>query len=133
MTDTQNTLALNPSYWPSMNTRRIAGMIAGFIAVFLAIKVLNSNLGLSVDLIDHLSRLILFASLTVWVALCVGIQRRGSAAVIALAFATFADLIFVPLSGQPMGTVLSTNLGIVLAYSGLQLYWYQLRDKPEVS
>lgn len=122
---------LTRSYWPSSMTRRAVALIAGFSAVFIAIKVLNSDLGSSVTLADHFSRLMVFCALTVWVALSIGIERRGAAAMIVLAFMTFTDLFFVPVSGQPMGTVVSSNLGIVLAYAGLQLYWFQLRDQAE--
>ncbi|MEO1553479.1 MAG: hypothetical protein AAFR82_06045 [Pseudomonadota bacterium] len=71
---------------------------------------------------QHFVPMLAFAALTVWTALSIGIQRRGAAAVITLAFAVFVEMFLVPARDMGIPSVVAANLGIVLAYCGLQLY-----------
>lgn len=115
-------------YWLDGAWRKAGVALAGVVAIFLAIKAMSYSQGSVVDVQDHLFRLFAFASLTVWIALCIGVKRRGTAAMIVLAFASFVELVILPGTGQSMGTLATANLGIVVAYCGLQLYWYRITE-----
>tara|TARA_R110000772_G_scaffold33195_1_gene80919 strand:- start:1054 stop:1479 length:426 start_codon:yes stop_codon:yes gene_type:complete len=121
---------MNPvrKYWVGGNLKMFATGLTGLIAIFVALKATAYNAGGVVGIEDHIFRMVAFASLTVWIALTIGLRRSGTAAVMALGFATFVELIIEPTRGQGYGTLASTNLGIVFAYCGLQLYWYRLVD-----
>jgi len=67
----------------------------------------------------------------VWTAFTIGVQRRGHAAIITLAFAIFVEMLLVPARNVGLPAMVSANLGIVLAYCGLQLYWLVIvEQKP---
>jgi len=98
--------------------------LTGLIAIFVALQAVM-YMPVTAPVIpyqDHLFRLIAFASLTIWIAFTIGRHRSGVAAMVALVFASFLDLFIVPArSAELVGTLASANLGIVLAYCGLQL------------
>ncbi|KCZ91671.1 hypothetical protein [Hyphomonas johnsonii] len=121
------------NYWLSGNLAKGATLLTGMLAIFVAIKATMYNSGVGIDLQDHVVRVVAFASLTVWVALTIGVRRRDAAAVIVLGFATVLELIILPARGQDYGTLASSNLGIVLAYCGLLLYGYRLAETPDDS
>ena len=126
MPDTAAEMLPQRKYWVSGNLKMVATGLTGLIAIFVALKAAAYNSGGVIGVEDHIFRMVAFASLTIWVALTIGLRRSGTAAVIALGFATFVELILEPARGQGYGTLASTNLGIVFAYCGLQLYWYRL-------
>ena len=74
-------------------------------------------------------RILAFAALTIWVALAVGLRRRGAAAIITLGFALFVELFLIQVRTDGLPMIASANLGIVIAYCGLQLYWLGLIQK----
>lgn len=117
-------------YWVGGNLKMLATGLTGLIAILVALKADAYSAGSIVGIEDHVFRLVAFASLTVWIAMTIGLRRSGSAAVMALGFATFIELIVEPARGQGYGTLASTNLGIVFAYCGLQLYWSRLSFDP---
>lgn len=129
-------LSVNPSYarhyWPKGMLRKAFVALAGCVAVFLAVRAMSYSQGNVVDIKDHLFRLVAFASLTVWITLCIGVMRRGAAAMIVLAFASFVELVILPSTGQAVGTLASANLGIVFAYCGMQLYWFRVTEDKAV-
>ncbi|MEM1086661.1 MAG: hypothetical protein AAGH90_02960 [Pseudomonadota bacterium] len=124
--------------WLSEPVKLIVKGLTGIVAVIVALKAIShdpsSNPDLAADV--HVFRLLAFAALTVWTALTIGIQRRGKAAVIVLVFAIIVDFVILPARGSNLYTIASANLGIVLAYCGLQLYWMranQSRPRAEDS
>jgi hypothetical protein len=114
------------NYWVSGSLKQVAMGLTGVIAIFVAVKAAAYNSEPDIGMEDHIFRMVAFASLTVWVAFTIGLRRSGAAAVIALGFATFIELILEPARGHDYGTLASTNLGIVFAYCGLQMYWYRI-------
>ena len=126
MSDTMHANETQRSYWISGNLKPIATSLTGLIAVLVALKAMTYGTAHEPTLTDHLSRLIIFASLTIWMTLSIGMRKRGSAAVIVLAFASFLELFVIPSRGDQMGTLASANLGIVFAYAGLQFYWFRI-------
>ena len=53
------------------------------------------------------------------------------AAITTLVFALFVEMVLVPARNAGLPTIVSANLGIVLAYCGLQLYWLLIAEpKP---
>ena len=109
--------------------------ISGLLAVFVAIQAMvyaPAN-GSAVLYEDHIFRLVAFCSLTLWLAFTLGLARRGTAAIVTLGFASFVDLLIVPARAEAMGTLVSANLGIVLAYCGLHMYWDQLRSGADAT
>lgn len=115
-------------YWLSGNLKTLATGLTGIIAIFVALKAMAYNPGQEITLDDHIFRTVAFASLTVWVTLTIGLRRAGAAAIIVLGMATFIELILAPVRGESYGTLASANMGIVLAYCGLQLYCYRIND-----
>ena len=115
-------------YWMQGNVKRIAVGLSGVLAVVVALKATAYTSGVEAvfPMQDHVFRLISFASLTIWATLTMGVRRRGFAAILVLAFASFLELVIVPARGIGMGTLASANLGIVAAYAGLQVYWYRV-------
>lgn len=116
-------------YFLHGHARTIAIGLTGVVAICVALQAVLyvPSADPLIPNQDHLFRLIAFASLTVWTTLTIGLSRRGIAAMITLAFASFLDLVIVPVRAESMmGTLASANLGIVFAYCGLQLYWNQL-------
>lgn len=112
-------------YWPKGVPAQIMTGIAGVLAVIVALKAASyESLGTPMfEGQDHIFRLLAFAALTVWVTFAIGLRRRGTAAMITLAFACFVELVLAPSRGVEEGTLLSANLGIVLAYCATHLYW----------
>ena len=120
------------NYWISGDLKTVATGLTGLIAIFMALKVTAYSAGQEIGLDDHIFRTVAFASLTVWVALTIGLRRSGAAAIIVLGMATFIELILAPVRGESYGTLASANMGIVLAYCGLQLYCYRvIGDKSD--
>jgi len=131
MTDASDTMSVTRNYWPKGTMGIIATGLTGLVAVLVALKAIAYE-PVQDPIIanqDHLFRLIAFAALTVWATFTMGIRRRGTAAVMVLAFASFVELIIFPARGDNMGTVVSANLGIVFAYCGMEMYWMRLVKK----
>lgn len=131
MTDTATRKAPARAYWLKGNANKVASTLTGLLTVFVAIKAVSYVPGAESNFAfqDELVRFFAFAALTVWAALTVGIRRRGAVAVFTLAFASFLELVIVPGRGDVMGTLIFSNLGIVFAYCGLELYWFSLVQK----
>lgn len=106
--------------------------VSGLLAVVLAILAAGyqPDLASTPVLQLHVARLTAFASLTIWLAFAFGIERSGIAAMASLAFASFLDLVLVPSRGPLFGTLASANLGIVVAYCGLQLCAWRAGARP---
>ncbi|MEL7454166.1 MAG: hypothetical protein AAGJ50_12430 [Pseudomonadota bacterium] len=103
---------------------KLAKGLCGIIAVLVAVKAASYTPN-ETDMFahqQHFVRILAFAALTVWTALSIGVQRRGAAAMITLVFAVFVEMFLVPAREAGMPSIVSANLGIVLAYCGLQLY-----------
>lgn len=112
-------------YWMQGLPRQIVKGLCGIIAVLVALKAASyqpSDPELFIYQ-DHFFRIVAFAALTVWTAFAIGIQRRGHAAIITLAFAIFVEMVLIPARNAGLPIIVSANLGIVLAYCGLQLLW----------
>jgi hypothetical protein len=108
------------------NLRALASVCAGGMVVLIAISAVLHDTGVAVTLGDRGLRLIAFAALTVWLALGLGLHRRGVAAISVLAFASFLEVFVLPIRGEAPGTLPAANLGIVCAWCGLQLYAWRL-------
>lgn len=132
MTDSAVVSQTEASGWLSTSTVRIAKGLAGMIASLIAVKtiVYQPDTVFVFDHQDHILRILAFAALTVWTTFTFGIKRRGLAAITVLAFATFVETVLVPAQGAQVRTIASANLGIVLAYCGMQLYWLNLNRQP---
>ena len=121
------------NYWIQGIPQQIATGLCGLIAVFIALKAVAfdpSGSGMATTY-DHFVRVLSFAALTVWTAFTIGLHRRHIAAMIALIFAIVAELLLVPTTHSGLSTITAANLGIVLAYCGLELYWNALVEAPE--
>jgi hypothetical protein len=128
MADATAEMTPQRNYWVSGDLKTVATGLTALIAIFMALKVTAYSAGDVVGLDDHIFRTVAFASLTVWVALTIGLRRSGAAAIIVLGMATFIELILAPVRGESYGTLASANMGIVLAYCGLQLYCYRINE-----
>ena len=105
-------------------SRTLAKGLCGIIAILVAIKAAAYTPTVP-ELFtheQHFMRVLAFTALTVWIALSIDVQRRGAAAIIALAFAIFVEMFLVPARDLAVPSTVSANLGIVLAYCGLHLY-----------
>lgn len=131
MNDIATVEDVSRSYWPKGWAARVLTGLSGILAVIVALKaaayepsgdVLFANQ-------DHIFRIIAFIALTVWTTFAIGVRRRGAAAMITLGFAIFVDMILVPLKHEGMSTITSANLGIVIAYCSMHLYWLSLVQK----
>ena len=131
MSDIATVEDVSRSYWPKGWAARVLTGLSGILAVIVALKaaayepsgdVLFANQ-------DHIFRIIAFIALTVWTTFAIGVRRRGAAAMITLGFAIFVDMILVPLKHEGMSTITSANLGIVIAYCSMHLYWLGLVQK----
>lgn len=111
---------------PDVRRNLLVG-VSGLAAVGLAIMAARyqPDLATTPVLQLHIARMTAFASLTIWLAFAFGTSRAGLAAMASLAFASFLDLFVVPSRGVVLGTLASANLGIVIAYCGLQLHAYR--------
>lgn len=120
-------------YWLEGLPRQVAKGLCGIIAVLVALKAASyqpSDPELFAHQ-NHFFRVLAFAALTVWTAFTIGIQRRGHAAIITLAFALFVEMLLVPARNAGLPTIVAANLGIVLAYCGLELFWLgRAQQKP---
>ncbi|MCI4643242.1 MAG: hypothetical protein MRY64_00485 [Hyphomonadaceae bacterium] len=115
------------SYWLYGTAERVATGLTGLIAVLIAVRSAAWAPGLeSFPLQNEIMRLSAFGSLTVWATLTMGLSRRGAAAMLTMAFATFLDLLILPVSGETLRTLSAGASGIVLAFLGLQFYWYRV-------
>lgn len=126
---------INRNYWIKGVPQQIATGLCGIIAVFIALKAVAfdpNGTGIATTY-DHFVRVLSFAALTVWTALTVGIHRRNMAAIIALVFAIAVELLLVPTTHSGLSTITAANLGIVLAYCGLELYWNALVETPKTN
>ncbi|MEL6723661.1 MAG: hypothetical protein AAFP81_07490 [Pseudomonadota bacterium] len=132
MTQADTTLEpeIKRDYWLRGAIGQVATGLCGVIAVLVALKSVAFEPGLQdpSGFYDHFVRILSFAALTVWIALTIGIRRRNAAAMIALAFAIVVELILVPTQHTGLSTITAANLGIVLAYCGLELYWKAVAD-----
>ena len=116
------------SYWLYGTAERVATGLTGLIAVLIAVRSAAWAPGLeSFPLQNEIMRLSAFGSLTVWATLTMGLSRRGAAAMLTMAFATFLDLLILPVSAETVRTLSAGASGIVLAYLGLQFYSYRVR------
>ncbi|MEL6857539.1 MAG: hypothetical protein AAFO74_04085 [Pseudomonadota bacterium] len=126
-----------PTYWLRGRVGDIATWLCGLIAVLVAIKAaaVQPNDSTLFSENGQFVRVLAFGALTVWTALAIGLQRRGAAAIITLAFAVFVEVFLVNVRSVGMPAIVSANLGIVLAYCGLQLYSFALarrQNEPEL-
>lgn len=114
-------------YWLHGTAERIATGLTGLIAVLIAVRAAAWSLGLETfPLQNELLRMSAFGSLTVWATLTIGVSRRGAAAMMTLVFAAFLELLILPASGETLRTLSAGACGIVLAFLGLQFYWYRV-------
>lgn len=131
MADTATDIEPNRSYWMTGTPALIAKGLTGIVAILVALKAAAyepvSDTVFAHQ--NHIFRILAFAALTVWTTLTLGVRRRGMAAMVVLAFASFVEIILMPARGDYMFTVASANLGIVFAYCGMQLYWMNLVRK----
>jgi hypothetical protein len=119
-------------YWVTGIPKQIATGLCGVIAVFIALKAVAfdpEGTGLATNS-DHFVRVLSFAALTVWTAFTIGVQRRNIAAIISLVFAIIVEMLLIPTTHSGLSTITAANLGIVLAYCGLELYWNALVEAP---
>lgn len=115
------------------NLRALSSVCAGVMVVMIAISAISHDTGVIATLEDRSMRLVAFAALTVWLTLGLGLHRRGVAAISVLAFASFLEVFVLPIRGEASGTLPAANLGIVLAWCGLQVYaWQAKRSTPKV-
>lgn len=118
-------------YWLTGNLKQVGTGLTGLIAVFLALKLVGHETGAVISVSEHILRMTAYCSLTVWMTLSMGLNRRGVAAIVVLAFASFCELFLLPARGEAMGTLASANLGIVFAYCGLQMYAWCLPSQEK--
>lgn len=125
MTQSTTVETAHRSYFPKGVPAKILMGISGIVAIIVALKAASyESLGTPMfEQQDHMFRLIAFAALAIWVTFAIGVRRRGAAAIITLVFAVFVELVIAPSRGVEGGTLLSANLGIVLAYCSMHLYW----------
>lgn len=119
--------AIERSYFLHGTAERVATGLTGLIAVLVALKAANWAPGAEVfALQNELMRMSAFGSLTVWATLTMGVSRRGAAAMLVMVFAAFLELIIMPGSTETLRTLAAGAMGIVLAFLGLQFYWYRI-------
>ncbi|MEM1106201.1 MAG: hypothetical protein AAGH87_07400 [Pseudomonadota bacterium] len=115
------------SYWMHGTAERVATGLTGLIAVLIAVRSAAWAPGEEIfALQNEILRMSAFGSLTVWAALTIGISRRGAAAMLTLVFASFLELVILTPSPETVRTLASGSVGIVLAFLGLQFYWYRV-------
>ena len=118
--------------WLNGFPAKLAKGLCGIIAILVAIKA-AAYTPLENEVFahqEHFIRILAFTALTVWTALTIGVQRRGAAAIITLSFAIFVEMFLVPAREGGVPSIVSANLGIVLAYCGLQLYTLSKQKSP---
>lgn len=128
MTELTRTADINRGYWPKGLAGQLATGLCGIIAVLVALKAAAYEPATdpAIPHQDHFFRILAFAALTIWATFAVGVRRRGAAAIITLTFALFVEMVLVPIRHEGMSTLVSANLGIVLAYCAMHLYWLDL-------
>lgn len=129
MSDTERELGeeIERSYWLHGTAERIATGLTGLIAVLIAVRAAAWSPGLETfPLQNEMLRMSAFGSLTVWATLTMGVSRRGAAAMLTMVFAAFLELLILPASGETLRTLSAGACGIVLAFLGLQFYWYRV-------
>ena len=111
--------------WTAGLYSRLAMTLCGLIAVLVALKAASYQPSAEPMFAyqDQFIRLLSFAALTIWITFAMGLRRRGAAAVTALAFAVFVETLLVPTRSSAPSGLIAANLGIVIAYCGLHLYW----------
>lgn len=126
-------LQLSHDYWPKGIAGQVATRLCGIIAVLVAIKAAAYQPSETPVFAQQAQfvRILAFAALTIWTALAIGLRRRGAAAIITLGFALFVELFLVQMRTEGLPMIASANLGIVVAYCGLQLYWLGLVQKRD--
>lgn len=132
MSDAVTVEDVSRSYWPKGIAAKVLTGLSGILAIIVALKAAAyepSDTNVFISNQDHMFRILAFAALTVWTTLAIGIRRRGAAAMITLGFAVFVEMILVPLKHEGMSTIASANLGIVIAYCAMHLYWRGLVQK----
>lgn len=129
---TEHTLPTPASDWATRPVKTLIQGAAGLLAIAVAVQVMAYSHGGDIALTDHAVRIGAFAALTVWTTLTVGLHRRGAAAITVLAFASFIEWVVLPTRGEGVGgTLVSANLGIVLAYCGMHVYGLMTAPKPK--
>jgi len=119
--------AIERSYWLHGTAERVATGLTGLIAVLIAVRTAAWAPGdEAFALQNEIMRMSAFGSLTVWATLTMGISRRGAAAMLVLVFATFLELLILPDTQETLRTLSAGAVGIVLAFLGLQFYWYRV-------
>ena len=117
------------SYWMHGTAERVATGLTGLIAVLIAVRSAAWAPGLeSFPLQNEIMRLSAFGSLTVWATLTMGLSRRGAAAMLTMSFATFLDLLILPVSAETVRTLSAGASGVVLAFLGLQFYAHRVTN-----
>ncbi len=125
--------ALQDDAWLHGMPAKVVKGLCGIIAVLVAIKAASYSPTEPQIFAhqEHFVRVLAFAALTVWTALSIGTQRRGAAAMITLVFAIFVEMFLVPARDAGLPSIVAANLGIVVAYCGLQLYCLAKRPSAQ--
>ncbi|MEM9573503.1 MAG: hypothetical protein AAF996_18720 [Pseudomonadota bacterium] len=105
---------------PATIVKGLCGVIAVLVALKAAAFVPSEPPAF--DHQEHFVRILAFAALTVWTAFAIGPQRRGMAAMMTLVFAVFVEMFLIPARDAGVPSIIAANLGIVLAWSSLELY-----------
>jgi len=115
-------------YMPTGMAAKIATALTGVITMFVAYQatIFVPAAGEDAVLQNHLARALTFGALTIWLTLTLGIRHRGMAAVMTLIVASFLDISLMNFKGTQVGTITASNMGIALAYCGMQLYWFEV-------
>ena len=130
MNDRAHGQAIERSYWVHGTVERIATGLTGIIAVLVALKAAAWSPGAEVFALQHeIARMAAFASLTIWSTFTIGLGRRGVAAMLVMVFAAILELIVMPVRSEMADTLGAAAAGIVLAYLGLQFYWFSVAGK----
>lgn len=132
MADASMTEMGGRKYWLTGNLKKIATGLTGVISVFMALKLVGHETGEVITMSDHILRMVAYCALTIWIALTIGLQRRGFAAILVLVFASVCELFLLPARGDSVGTLASANLGIVFAYCGIQMYLWRVSPQEEM-
>ena len=119
--------------WQAQLPTSLVKGLCGIIAIIVAIKAAGYTPDEPQVFLhqEHFFRVLAFAALTIWTALAIGHQRRGAAAMITLSFAVFVELFLIPARDAGVPSIIAANLGIVLAWSALQLYCVSQDEAPQ--